>query len=563
MYHLNSSSVVKRSTRSRQPLKHLPKTYANRMSLPSGGPPTFTPMFPAVNNTAVETPNPSHSATASVHSNDNQTPPLIDFTAPSLDIPEQSYQRDRQKRMKTDQGYSVSPGIDVAGDEDTVVSCGRSMASGDNARIGSTTKDGNPESLALPEDKRHLTELHCFVRRNNVYLFCADENEVGVPKKGRKKSLTLGQVGLGCTHCRYSVTKLKSSTYFPSSISGIYNATMIIQQRHFPVCPSVSKEIHVEYNKLKVLTARSASTKEYWVWAARKLGLVDTNEGVFFHSNDNQTANSPVILPQVVSPDKLRTLVESSDKVFATEYAFYVLSQMTTCHFTESDRLGKRKRHVVGFPGLACRYCYGGNGSGRFFPLTLKTFSDVSKSLYVLSNHLQKCPKCPHGMSTHVKSLAEVHEVEKVSQPFGSQKIFFELIWKRLHPDLTSALSDEQARTSLNSEEYPSPPSELIQIPRMFATDEKIPSIQTETEKKTSVLHKDGKNTSRTCRIPKKRYCVQSSSNMSTFPANQYPQEQTLTENEYSETDMSAAMILATGFERDIKRDDSHEFEAV
>ena len=284
--------MVKRSTRSRQPLKHLPKTYANRMSLPSG-PPTFTPMFPAVNNTAVETPNPSHSATASVHSNDNQTPPLIDFTAPSLDIPEQSYQRDRQKRMKTDQGYSVSPWIDVAGDEDTVVSCGRSMASRDNAKIQS--KDGNPESLALPEDKRHLTELHCFVRRNNVYLFCADENEVGgkysyvcgcftivvtrslnhlsiiVPKKGRKKSLTLGQVGLGCTHCRYSVTKLKSSTYFPSSISGIYNATMIIQQRHFPVCPSVSNEIHVEYNKLKVLTARSASTKEYWVWAARKL----------------------------------------------------------------------------------------------------------------------------------------------------------------------------------------------------------------------------------------------------------------------------------------------------
>jgi hypothetical protein len=92
-----------------------------------------------------------------------------------------------------------------------------------------------------------------------------------VPKKGRKKTLTLGQVGIGCSHCRYSETKLKGCTYFPSSISGIYNATMIIQQRHFPVCPSVSKEIHAEYNKLKVLTARSAYTKEYWVWAAKKL----------------------------------------------------------------------------------------------------------------------------------------------------------------------------------------------------------------------------------------------------------------------------------------------------
>lgn len=274
-------------------------------------------------------------------------------------------------------------------------------------------------------------------------------------------------------------------------------------------------------------------------------GLVDTSEGVFFHSNDNQAANSPVVLPQVVSPDKLRTLVEPSDKAFTTEYAFYVLSQMTTCHFTESDRLGKRKRHVVGFPGLACRYCYGGNGSGRFFPLTLKTFSDVSKSLHVLSNHLQKCPKCPNGLSTHVKSLAEVHDVEKVSQPFGSQKIFFELIWKRLHPELNgtlpSARSDEQSCTTLNSEEYPSPPSDLIQVSQMSTADAKLPSIQTETKK--SMLYKDGKSSSRTCLIPKKRYCELSSS------TNQSPEQPTQTKNEYSETDMSAAMILAQRFE--------------
>jgi hypothetical protein len=104
-----------------------------------------------------------------------------------------------------------------------------------------------------------------------------------VPKKGRKKALTLGQVGIGCTHCRYSQKKLKGCTYFPSSISGIYNATMIIQQRHFPVCPSVSKEIHNEYNKLKVLTARSASTKEYWIFAAKKLVSLQREYNAFSH----------------------------------------------------------------------------------------------------------------------------------------------------------------------------------------------------------------------------------------------------------------------------------------
>ena len=71
-------------------------------------------------------------------------------------------------------------------------------------------------------------------------------------------------------------------------------------------------------------------------------------------------------------------------------------------------------RHVVGFPGLACKHCYGGNGSGRFFPLTLKTFSDVSKSLHVLRNHLVKCAKAPTGLSAKVCALYEMHENEKV-----------------------------------------------------------------------------------------------------------------------------------------------------
>ena len=110
------------------------------------------------------------------------------------------------------------------------------------------------------------------------------------PRKGRKKALNLGQIGIGCIHCKSSgmdlylywlsiafifsnnehhssisklicfccppntESKLKGSTYFPTSINGIYNATMIIQQRHFPVCPSVSMGTLCEYNKLKGLT---------------------------------------------------------------------------------------------------------------------------------------------------------------------------------------------------------------------------------------------------------------------------------------------------------------------
>ena len=113
--------------------------------------------------------------------------------------------------------------------------------------------------------------------------------------------------------------------------------------------------------------------------------------------------------------EPLVSLVVPGDKMFATEYAYFVMKQMTTCIFAEADRLGKRKRHKVGFPGMACRHCYGGNGSGRFFPLTLKTFSDVSKSIHVLRNHLVKCAKAPSGMANSVNMLYERHKDEKVS----------------------------------------------------------------------------------------------------------------------------------------------------
>ena len=191
---------------------------------------------------------------------------------------------------------------------------------------------------------------------------------------------------------------------------------MIIQQRHFPVCPSVSKETFCQYQRLKGLTARSASTKEYWVSAARKLGLVDTSKGVFFkQSNHVDEASAPP--PQAVSipaAAPLVCLVEPSDKIFATEYSYFVMEQMTTCVFTEADRLGKRKCHTVGFAGMACKHCVGGNGSGRFFPLTLKTFSDVSKSIHVLRNHLIKCTKAPGDMAKTVTMLYKQHKNEKV-----------------------------------------------------------------------------------------------------------------------------------------------------
>eukprot|EP00956_Cyclotella_meneghiniana_P009879 scaffold13658_cov75-Cyclotella_meneghiniana.AAC.3 len=371
-------------------------------------------------------------------------PPLPPPQYPNIESPVDNFAmsssirtvKSHKRAHSDDQGLSA-----VVSEEKTV----------DESSVNSSTND-HPHLLALPEDRSHLTALHCFIRSDCVYIFCAEAHEVDVPRKGRKKPLTLGQIGIGCIYCRGSTSKLKGCSYFPSSVSGIYNATMIIQQRHFPVCPSVTKEVYLKYNKLKGLTARSASTKQYWISSAKKLGMVDTPSGVFFksmigrgsHMMSVQDASSEYYPSKSVLSNNgsqvksFDSLVDASDRMFATEYAYFVMAQMTTTTFTEADRLGKRKGHIVGFPGLACKYCYGGNGSGRFFPLTLKTFSDVSKSLHVLRNHLVKCAKAPAGLSAKVNMLYEQHQNDKCTAPFGSQKIFFDHIWRRLHPELNA-----------------------------------------------------------------------------------------------------------------------------
>jgi hypothetical protein len=142
-------------------------------------------------------------------------------------------------------------------------------------------------------------------------------------------------------------------------------------------------------------------------------------------------------------------LVTADDEPYATAFSYHLLSQMQPCVFTEADRLGKRKGLPPGFPGLACRHCFGGYGSGRFFPSSIKTLSDTSKTLNVLHNHMQRCRKCPPEVRETLDKLRKFHDEQRSKMKFGSQKAFFARIWDRLHsndPTVNSKRKFEQPR---------------------------------------------------------------------------------------------------------------------
>ena len=61
----------------------------------------------------------------------------------------------------------------------------------------------HPVPLGLESDKDWLTPLHCFIRRYCVEVFTATEIDVATPSKGKRKPITVGQVGIRCPHCHH------------------------------------------------------------------------------------------------------------------------------------------------------------------------------------------------------------------------------------------------------------------------------------------------------------------------------------------------------------------------
>lgn len=299
--------------------------------------------------------------------------------------------------------------------------------------------------LCLPEDETWLTPLHCFVRKYCVEVFVATPEDVAAPCMGKRNPVNAHQVGIRCPYCSPErlVGKIneidiararENGVVFPSLISRIYNATINLLQRHLRTCAFVPPEILARYEELKQSSARSGASKKYWADSAAKLGLVDTMHGIRLDKDIYLKAKHEIgAAPKGTHETSQAPIVLPTEKRFTTAFTFHLMSQVQPCTFTEADRLGRRRGLAVGYAGLACCHCVGEYGSGRFFPSSVKTMSDASKTLDVIYKHMCKCKKCPPRVKNALHELRRFHDSERSKMPFGNQRAFFSKIWSRLH----------------------------------------------------------------------------------------------------------------------------------
>ena len=133
---------------------------------------------------------------------------------------------------------------------------------------------------------------------------------------------------------------------------------------------------------------------------------------------------------------QMRYFLQPTDRpLTSTGFTMEVMNQLEITYFGEKDRRSRRKDLPPHFPGVACRHCkpIAGKG-GRYFPSTLKTFSDQKKMLFAIHSHLQKCSHCPNALKAKLVHLKTSHrdEKEKLQHLPVDQRQFYRRVWAKI-----------------------------------------------------------------------------------------------------------------------------------
>jgi hypothetical protein len=332
--------------------------------------------------------------------------------------------------------------------------------------------------LGLPDDMNLLSELQVYLRSNFVEAFAATESDIKERKFSGGKQITLGQVGIRCMHCREDPLKERGqqAATFPARICDIYQSVQRMIRLHVKCCTAMPPGVRKTIEILKESSsARIGGQKQYWIDSARRLGLVETTQGIHFGQEpyrpvpplegpleeskaaakktgdktvgtfkrakqagkEHGVAPEAAMNTQNVAPDDSNPLVVPEDKELISAYLYFTLEQMQPCQLTEADRVGSNKNREVGCHGLACKHCGGQAKCGRYFPASKASLSHMMKT-QTMMNHVRNCPRCPIEVREQLELMErgrmgpDGKTVDMPKYRHGEPAEFFSRLWCRI-----------------------------------------------------------------------------------------------------------------------------------
>ncbi len=138
----------------------------------------------------------------------------------------------------------------------------------------------NAIPLSLIYDATRLSAYQGLIRQQ-LELFEATALDVHTTQQGRKKKLSVGQVGIRCKHCvnEPANRRGRAAAYFPSTLEGIYQAAQNMASYHLcGSCQSIPLSLKERIRSLRKQKGAIGGRfgKKYWAEGCRWIGLKQT-----------------------------------------------------------------------------------------------------------------------------------------------------------------------------------------------------------------------------------------------------------------------------------------------
>jgi hypothetical protein len=156
------------------------------------------------------------------------------------------------------------------------------------------------EDLYMECDDEFLSDYQ-LVLRKQIEFFAAQQIDIDNFTPGRRKEISVGQVGIRCKHCAVlpCTERPRGTVYFPSTLPALYQAAQNMATIHFTdTCQQINprlKEQLIDLHGKKAVSGHGG--KKYWAEGAVARGICETERGLWFRDGCyNNVHPSPVTL---------------------------------------------------------------------------------------------------------------------------------------------------------------------------------------------------------------------------------------------------------------------------
>ena len=135
-------------------------------------------------------------------------------------------------------------------------------------------------------DDEILSDYQVLLRRQ-IEFFEALPDDIRAFTAGRRKELSVAQVGIRCKHCAAVLEpfdRSKGSMYFPSTLRALYQAAQNMRTVHFlEKCQYIDPQVLAQLRKYtEAKTKAGYAGKMYWADCAIQRGIYETETGLRF-----------------------------------------------------------------------------------------------------------------------------------------------------------------------------------------------------------------------------------------------------------------------------------------